>query len=211
MCSSEHLSSALANDHAGGHRVASCHAWHDRSIRDAKIVDSIDFERAIHHTHGVPPHFGRRCLMPKAKRCVADVVFQFWAVQVARHDLSLDKRTKSAGVAYLATKFYTREYGLSIVSVTEIIRFNLNGIGGIGTGKADTATTLGLNDVTDKGPTTRRKAKFCCVAGASTTCKIWESGLPKPASLFQYMTAHGARLGGSDSEQSRRQQIAVWS
>src|SRR5262245_5650483 len=104
--------------------------------------------------------------MPKTERCVADVVFQFWTLQVARNDLSSDKRTKRAGVAYLATKFYTCEGGLPIIWVTEIVRFNLNGIGGIGTGKADTTTTLGLNDVTDKGPTPRRKAKFCCVAGA---------------------------------------------
>ena len=104
--------------------------------------------------------------MPKANCCVADVVFQFWTFQVAGNDLSPDKRTKSAGVAYLATKFYTREGGLPIIRVAEIIRFNLNGIGGIGTAKADTTTTPGLNDITDKGPTTRREAKFCCVAGA---------------------------------------------
>src|SRR5215510_2002121 len=166
VCSTQHLSSTLANDHAGGHRVADCHAWHDRAVSNAKSLDSIDFERAIHHTHGVPPHFGRGCLMPKAKRCVADVVFQFWAIQVARHDLSLNKRTKSAGVAYLATKFYTREYGLSIVWVREIIRFNLNGIGGIGTGKADTTTTLWLNDNTEQCATSRREAKSCCVPSA---------------------------------------------
>src|SRR5215467_10867754 len=104
--------------------------------------------------------------MPKAKRSVADVVCQFRRLQVARDDLSLDKRTKSAGVAYLATKFYTRGYGLPIVWVTEIIRFNLNGIGGIGTGKADTTTTFWLNDNTEQGPTSRREAKSCCVPSA---------------------------------------------
>jgi hypothetical protein len=81
--------------------------------------------------------------MPKAKRSVADVVSQFRRLQVAGDDLSLDKRTKSAGVAYLATKFYTRGYGHSIVRVTEIVGFNLNGIGGIGTGKADATTASG--------------------------------------------------------------------
>src|SRR5262249_17833359 len=146
--------------------IAGCHAWHDRSIRDAKVVDAVDFEVAIDHTHAVPPHLGCGCLMPKAKRCVADVVFQFWTFQAVGNDLSPDKRTKIVGVAYLAAKFYTRKGGLPIIWVTEIIRFNLNGIGGIGTGQADTTTTLGLNDVTDKGPTARRKAKSCCVVSA---------------------------------------------
>src|SRR5215467_12970509 len=72
---SQHVCCTLTDDHAGSHGVAGCHAWHDRSIRDAKIVDAVDFEVAIHHTHGLPPHFARGCLMPKAKRCVADVVF----------------------------------------------------------------------------------------------------------------------------------------
>src|SRR5262245_39871496 len=72
---SQHVCCTLTDDHAGSHGVAGCHAWHDRSIGDAKIVDAVDFEVAIHHTHSVPPHFGRGCLMPKAKRCVADVVF----------------------------------------------------------------------------------------------------------------------------------------
>src|SRR5262249_54674385 len=133
---------------------------------DAKVVDAVDFQVAVNDGHRVTPHPGGGCLMPKAKRCVADVAFQFWTFQVAGNDLLPDNRTKSAGIAYLATKFYTREDGLPILWVTEIIPFNLNGIGGIGTGKADTTTTLGLNDVTDKGPTPRRKAELCCVASA---------------------------------------------
>src|SRR6516225_5767205 len=104
--------------------------------------------------------------MPKTKRSVADVVRQFWRLQVARYDLSLEKRTKMAGVTYLATKFYTRGYGLSIVRITKIIRFNLNGVRGIGTGKPDTTTTLWLNDNTEQGPTSSREAKSCCVPSA---------------------------------------------
>src|SRR5262249_1534018 len=101
--------------------------------------------------------------MPKAKISVADVVRQFRRLQVTRDDLSLDKRTKIAGVAYLATKFYTRGYGLSIVRITKIIRFNLNGVGGVGTGKPDTATTLWLHDNTEQGSNSSREAKSCCV------------------------------------------------
>src|SRR5262245_46321494 len=111
------LCCTLSDDHAGCHRVTGCYTWHNRCIRDAQVVDAVDFEVAIDHTHGVPPHLGGGCLMPKAKRCVADVVFQFWTFQVAGNDLSPDKRAKSAGVAYLATKFYTREGALPIIWV----------------------------------------------------------------------------------------------
>src|SRR5262245_121584 len=69
------LCCTLSDDHTGSHGITGGHAWHDRSIRDAKVFDAVNFEEDIHHTHGVPPHFGRGCLMPKAKCCVADVVF----------------------------------------------------------------------------------------------------------------------------------------
>ena len=133
----------LSDDHTGRHGIAGGHAWHDRSIGDAKVVDAVDFEEAIHHTHGMPAHLGGRRLVPKAKCCVADVVFQLWTFQVVGNDLSPDKRTKSAGVAYLATKLYTCEGCLRIIWVTEIIRFNLNGIGGTGSGKRTRPRLLG--------------------------------------------------------------------
>jgi hypothetical protein len=160
------LRCTLSDDHTGRYGIAGGDAWHNRSISYAKIVDAIDFEEAIHHTHGVPAHSSGGRLMPKAKRCFADVVFQFWTFKVVGNDLSPDKRTKSAGVAYLATKLYTCEGCLRIIWVTQIIRFNLNRIGGIGTSEADTTTTLGLNNITDEGPTTRRKTKICCIPGA---------------------------------------------
>src|SRR5262245_35360581 len=121
---------------------------------------------AVDYRHGVPAHLGSRRLMPKAKCCVADVIFQLWTFQAVGNNLSPNKRTKSAGVAYLATELYTCKGCLQIIWVTEIIRFNLNESGGIRTGKADAATTLRLNDIADEGPTTRRKAKFCCVRSA---------------------------------------------
>src|SRR5215467_2043651 len=105
------LCCTLSDNHTGSHRIPGGHAWHDRSIGDAKVVDAVNFEITIYHGHLVTPHLSGGCLMPKAKCCVADVVFQFWTFRVVGNDLSLDKRTKSAGVAYLATKFYTREYG----------------------------------------------------------------------------------------------------
>src|SRR5215467_4611988 len=56
---SQDVCCTLTADYAGSHGVAGCHAWHDRSIRDAKTVDAVDFKVAMHHTHGLPPHFGR--------------------------------------------------------------------------------------------------------------------------------------------------------
>jgi hypothetical protein len=40
---------ALANDAAVSHRVAGRHAWQDRSDRNTKVFDSIDFKIAINH------------------------------------------------------------------------------------------------------------------------------------------------------------------
>src|SRR5215467_6486447 len=170
------LCCTLSDNHAGRHRVAGCHARHDGSIRDAKVLDAIHPEITVYHGHFVTPHFGRGCLMPKAKRCVADVVFQFSSFQFVRYDLSFDERTKSVGVTYLPTKFYAGESGLTIIWVTEIIRFNLNGIGGIGTCKAYTTTTLRLNDIADKDPTSRREAKSCCVPSAKHSRQNLEVG-----------------------------------
>src|SRR5262249_59375463 len=95
--------------------------------------------------------------MPKAKCCVADVVFQFWTLQVVGNDLSPDKSTKSAGVADLATKLYTCQGGLPIIGDTEIISFNLNGIGGIGNRKGGTTPTPVVDHNTHQGPATPRQ------------------------------------------------------
>src|SRR5215831_18720129 len=170
------LCCTLTDDHTGSHGVTGCHAWHDRSVRNAEVVDAVNFEITIYHGHFVTPHFGGGCLMPKAKRCVADVVFQLRTFQVAGNDLSADKRTKSVGVTYLPTKFYTCESGLPIIWVTEIIRFNLNGIGGIGTCKAYTTATLRLNDIADQDPTSPREAKSCCVPSAKHSRQNLEVG-----------------------------------
>src|SRR5215813_6734655 len=70
-----YLCRTLTDDHTGSHGIAGCHAWHDRSIRNAKVLDAVNLEITIHHRHLVTPHFGGGCLMQKAKRCVADVVF----------------------------------------------------------------------------------------------------------------------------------------
>src|SRR6516164_9971085 len=173
---SQSVCGALSDNHAGSHGVAGCHARHDGSIRDTKVLDAIHPETTIDHRHRVAPHFGGGCLMPKAKRCVADVVFQLWTFQVAGNDLSADKRTKSVGVTYLPTKFYTCESGLPIIWATEIIRFNLNGIGGIGTCKAYTTATLRLNDIADQDPTSPREAKSCCVPSAKHSRQNLEVG-----------------------------------
>src|SRR5215470_648037 len=109
MLSPYDLCCTLSDDHTRSHSIAGGHPWHDRSIRDAKVVDAEDFEAAIYHRYGVLAHLGGGRLMPKAKGCVADVLFQPWTFQGVGNDLSPDKRTKNARVAYLATKRYTRQ------------------------------------------------------------------------------------------------------
>src|SRR6516225_4860647 len=68
------LCCTLTDDHTGSHSVAGCHARHDGSLRDAKVLDAIHPEMTIDHRQRVTPHFGGGCLMPKAERCAADVV-----------------------------------------------------------------------------------------------------------------------------------------
>src|SRR5215813_12669264 len=70
------LRCTLSDNHTGSHSIARGHAWHNRAVGDAKVVYAVDFEEAIHHTHVVSAHLGAGRLMPKAKCCFADVVFQ---------------------------------------------------------------------------------------------------------------------------------------
>jgi hypothetical protein len=45
----QNICGTLADDDAGSHRVAGCHAWHDRPICNTKVFESIDFKAAINH------------------------------------------------------------------------------------------------------------------------------------------------------------------
>jgi hypothetical protein len=117
MFQPQDLCGTLANDDAGSHRVAGCHAWHDGPIRDTKVCDTIDFEFAINHRHGVLAHLGGAGLVPVARGSIADKVLQFGTFQVAWYHLALSKRSKCGGVAYLAAEFHTGYRGLQVVWV----------------------------------------------------------------------------------------------
>jgi hypothetical protein len=41
------LCCTLTDDHTGSHSIAGCYAWHDRSVRNAKVVDAVNVEIAV--------------------------------------------------------------------------------------------------------------------------------------------------------------------
>src|SRR5215471_6831564 len=47
VSSAEDLSCTFADDHARSHGVACSHAWHDRAIGNAKVLNSIDAKFGI--------------------------------------------------------------------------------------------------------------------------------------------------------------------
>src|SRR5215469_6142234 len=47
------------------------------------------------------------------------------------------------------------------------------------------------------------RPNFAASPALNAACRIWKSGLSKPASLFPYMTASGTRLVGSDPDNPR--------
>src|SRR5262249_2843436 len=142
VCSPEHLSSTLANDHAGSHRVASCHAWHDRAVSNAKIVDSIDFEMTIYDRHGVSAHLGGTGLMPIGHGGISDEVVEVGALQITRHDFAFDEWLECHRVADLAAELHAGPRGLQIVRVRQEIRFNLNWVKRISASQTETSLTF---------------------------------------------------------------------
>src|SRR5262249_44025895 len=101
------LCCTLTDDNTWCHRVTGCYTWHDRCISNAKVVDPVDLEVAINYRHRVPSHLGARCLMPKAERSIADVLFQSCLFQFAGQGLPLKEWTQRVEIAYLPTKFHT--------------------------------------------------------------------------------------------------------
>ena len=103
----QYLSCTLADDDTGSHGVSSHHARHDRAIRDAKIVDSIDLKVSVYDRQGIATHFCRTRLMAVSTGFVADEVFQFSPFQVARADFPSCVRSKRSRIANFAAKFDT--------------------------------------------------------------------------------------------------------
>src|SRR5262245_48059591 len=52
----------LPDDNTWCHRVTGCYTWHNRSIGDAKVIETVDLQVAINYGHRVTPHSGGRGL-----------------------------------------------------------------------------------------------------------------------------------------------------
>ena len=76
MVGLQYLCCTLTDDDTGGHGVTRHHARHDRAIRDAKVVDSVDLEVGVHDRQGIAPHFCGARLMVVSIGFVADEWFE---------------------------------------------------------------------------------------------------------------------------------------
>src|SRR5262245_38522557 len=162
MCGAQYLASAFTDDDAGGHRVASCYARHDRPVCDAKVFDSINFTTAVHNRHVVSPHLGGACLMPVVLDGIADEVFELRTFQGPWHHLAPGEWPERGGVADLAAQFDASYYRSQIVWMRQEISVNLNRIERIGSSQSDAASAFRPGDRTGQCPTSGRKAKGCC-------------------------------------------------
>jgi hypothetical protein len=54
----QHLCGTFTDDDTRRHCVTGCHARHNRPIRNAKVVDSIDFEVPVYNRHCIATHLG---------------------------------------------------------------------------------------------------------------------------------------------------------
>jgi hypothetical protein len=154
VCSPQHLCGTLADDDAGSHGVAGRYARHNRPIRDAKVVDSVDFEIAVNHGHWISAHLGSAGLVPVTQGTIADEVFELLTFQVARHHFALGKPLKRSGVTYLAAKLHTGYCGLQIVRMIQKIRLNLNRVEGVQPGQTEIAPAFRPYDAKKQPPVT---------------------------------------------------------
>src|SRR6266481_130081 len=106
MIHSYHLCSALADDDAGRHCITGGYAWHDRPIRNAKTVDSIDLKTVVYHRHRIATHLGGASLVVIGSGRIADEIFKGSAFQVTWHHLALDETTKRSRIADFAAKLH---------------------------------------------------------------------------------------------------------
>ena len=149
MFHSYDLSSALAYDDAWRHGIAGCHAWHDRTVRYAKIVDSIDLEIAIYDRHRIATHLGGASLVIVGSGCVADEIFKCCAFQVTWHHLALDETTKGSGIADFAAKLDTGYGSLHVVRMREAIVLGPDRIERVRSRQTDLTYALRSHDTTE--------------------------------------------------------------
>src|SRR5262249_33801701 len=140
----------FADDDAGSHGIAGDHAWHDGTVCDAKVLDSIDLKFRIYHGHGIAPHFCGTCLMMVSSSRIADEVFQCSSLQGAWHDFAFCVGSKWGRIANLATKFNTGYRGLHVVRVRQGIGLDLNGVVSVGPGQTYAALALRPHDTSEQ-------------------------------------------------------------
>src|SRR5262249_14347792 len=146
----QNLCGTLANDDTGRHGVASCDAWHDRSIRNTQVFHPIDTQIAIDHRHEVSTHLRGAGLVPVGHDGVADEVFQLRTFQVSWHHFALGEGAQCGGVAYLSAEFHAGYRGLQIVRVRQKICVNVHRVERIGPRQTDTASAFRPYDGTEE-------------------------------------------------------------
>src|SRR6201996_7393726 len=85
------FSGAFTDDHAGCHRVTTGDSGHDGTIGDTQVFDTKDLEGTVDDGEAVTSHLCRANLVPEAQRTVAHIGHQLLALEIARHDLTLDE------------------------------------------------------------------------------------------------------------------------
>ena len=142
----QHLSGTFADDDAGGHRVAGCHARQNRSVRDTKVVYSIDLEVTVDDGHRIASHFGGTCLMGVSRGGIADEIFQIGPFQISRHNFTFCIGSKRSRITDLAAQFHANYRGPHIIGVRQEVVMNLNWVERIRSCQADLPPAFWLYD-----------------------------------------------------------------
>ena len=132
---------AFADDDAGRHGVPGRHSRHDRGVRDPEALDPMDLKRRVHDRHFVEPHSRGSALVPERDEAVAYELLQLNSIEFSGRNLARGVWAKSRRIADLTGLLDANHQVLQVIQVRQIIRLNIEGIGGVRTGKANGATT----------------------------------------------------------------------
>jgi hypothetical protein len=196
----QYLTCTLTDDDAGRHGVTRHHARHDRAIRDAKVVDSVDLEVGVHDRRGIATHFCGACLMVVSTGCVADELFKRRAFQVARHDLAFCVRSKRSRIANFAAKLDTSYCSLHIIWVRQQIGLYLHGVVRIGHRQANPTADLGRTTPPYNVQEAAGGLNLAAVSALQNGTSIWhvcKSGVSRAGLLFQKNVASPPLLRGA--------------
>ncbi len=145
MIGFQYLAGTLADDDAGSHCVAGCHARHDGTIRDAKIVYSIDLEVTVHDGHGIASHLSGARLMGESRGGISNEVLKIGAFKIARHDFAFHVTPKRCRISDFAADFNAKDHCFHIVWVGQTIVMNLYRIERFWASQADMSPALWLH------------------------------------------------------------------